>query len=171
METDAFVRPVERSSTRRSSTSRCETDDRRNPWVSFAVNDGFSPLSERGQQLDQTNSAKLSRTRLQIPPRARHQRTSPHHVSRRMMMQCHRRLNQPLQKALLHPVRLAPHILPNLMRVIEFPRIEMPDPNLILLPKSHPEDSTWRVERVWRSDCRRSSGGTPSPGGPLESSS
>jgi hypothetical protein len=39
-------------------------------------------------------------------------------------------------------VRLPPHVLPNLMRVIKLPRIEVADPNLISLPKSHLEDST-----------------------------
>src|SRR4029077_2580227 len=63
-------------------------------------------------------------------------------IPRRMMMQRHRRLNQPLQKPLLDPMRLAPHVLPNLMRVIKLPRIKMPNPQLISLPKSHPEDST-----------------------------
>ena len=66
-----------------------------------------------------------------------HQRTSSHDIPGRMMMQRHRRLNQSLQESLLQPMRLPPHILPNLMRVIKLPRIEVSNPYPIPLPKSH----------------------------------
>ncbi len=131
-----------RLSVERSETSLFETRNRRTARRLYPPHHRLPPLPQLHQQLLHPNPPKLPRTRRQIPPRPRHQRTSPHHIPRRMMMQRHRRLNQPLQKSLLHPVRLPPHVLPNLMRVIKLPRIEMPDPNLISLPKSHPEDST-----------------------------
>src|SRR5450755_3815922 len=89
-----------------------------------------------------------------------------------MMMQSHRRLNQSLQKSFLDAVRFAPDVFPDLMRVVEFARIEVANAQLILLVAQggHGFDSTSRWhsdfagERLfcggpWSSCARRTAGG------------
>src|SRR5579863_8296809 len=129
----------------------------RTPQPIFPTNHRRPPLPERRNQLAHSNPPKLRRTLRQIPPRPLHQRTGPHHIPRRLMMQRHRRLNQTLQKLLLHPVRLAPNILPNLMRVIKLPRIKQsnPPPIPLRIPESHasilrPEPNESTDQRIWR---------------------
>ncbi len=126
-----------RLSFERSSNALTDTHNHRRPRRTLTRNDRGAPLPQRSDELPQPNLSILLWTPPQVPPRPLHQRTSSHHIPRRMMMQRHRRLNQPLQESPLQPVRLAPHILPNLMRVIKLPRIEVPNPHLIPLPESH----------------------------------
>jgi len=135
----------------RSSNALLHTHNLRKPRHTLTRNYRRAPFPQRREQPPQPNLPKLLRTRRQIPPRPLHQRTSPHNIPRRMMMQRHRSLNQPLQESLLHPMRLPPHIFPNLVRVIELPRIEVPNPHPVPfpIPKTHkrrilPSHGSWR---------------------------
>jgi hypothetical protein len=138
----------------------------------FARDQCRTPHPQRLQQLSHPNPPKLARTPRQIPPCPLHQRTSPHHIPRRVMMQRHRCLNQPLEKSLLHPMRLAPHVLPNLVRVIKLARIKVTNPQLISvsIPRCHAVDSTFSGTHVARAvhardrrlrRCRQDGRGAP----------
>ena len=48
-----------------------------------------------------------------------------------MVMQCDRRLNQPLKKFLFRTVGFAPHVFPNLVRIIEVLFVEQLNPAMI----------------------------------------
>src|ERR1035437_335186 len=104
------------------------------------------PLAQRLQQCAPPDTPKLPRTRRQILARSLHQRAGPRDIPCRMMMKRDRRLDQPLQKSLLHPFRFPPDVFPNLMRVIELARIEEPNPPVIAV-SVHCRDSYASLRR------------------------
>jgi hypothetical protein len=139
----------------RSSNISLDRNNQRMAWHSSTHRQCRSPSLQRLQQCFQPNSPKLRRTPCQILARALHQRASPRDISRGMVMKCDRRLNQPLQKSFLHPFRLAPHVFPNLMGVIELARIEEPNPALITVGvHCHRQHTT--VWKVWDGHSRPS---------------
>jgi hypothetical protein len=103
------------------------------------------PLAQRLEQYAHPNPPQLHRTGRQILARSLHQRTGPCDIPGRMMMKRDRRLDEPLQKSLLRPLRFPPHVLPNLMRVVELARIEEPNPPLIAVDVGRHTLGRWKL--------------------------